>query len=291
MPVQINLLIIIALGFFLRRRGFLKKEDSRSLSKLLVDVMLPALILLTISNTDINARIGLMTLASVIVLTSLFFVGWLLSKIRGFNLSTHRTVVLLMGSYWGATLAYPFILGSYGQEGLKIFIFYDIVQAFLMSTFIPYFASGKSLTRKDVRSFFTNPLFLALVIGGTTKLIHLDLSFASELLKFISSGLVFIGLIVVGLNLEFQYFQWKKPILIIFIKILVGLLLSLLLSQIFNFASIDRSILILAATLPPSLMIVLFGERYDLDIKLASSTLTIALPISFALMSAIIWLT
>ncbi len=282
--IQFILLALIALGYLSKKLGVLKHEDAQPLSAILINFMLPALIISNFATSNINAQLGLMTLSAVLILFPLLGIGWLIS--RKYEVNTARTVILLMGSYWGATLAFPFIIATFGQEGLKIFLFYDLIQALLIPTIIPLIAQGSVKSFKPIL-LLKNPLFMALIIGLGMNYLKLSIPFATELLNTISSGTVFIGLLIVGLNLELKVDQWKRPLFIIIVKTIVGLALALLVVWIFKFEGIYRSIIILAATLPPSLMVVIFSQKYNLDKKLAANTLTIALPISIFVMTLV----
>lgn len=284
-PIQIILLTIIGIGYFTKQVGVLKKEDAQPLSTVLIDLMLPALIILTFSKTDITAQLGFMSLGAFVVLSILLFIGWLVS--RNYERKAAKTFTMLMGTYWGATLAFPFILGTFGDEGFKIFVFYDVVQAFFMSTIIPFIAEGKKSLFEGVKKLMKNPLFISLIIALLFNFFKISTPFTDELFSQISKGIIFIGLMIVGLNLELHVEQWKKPLSIIITKTILGFTLGFLLSELFGFSGLHRTILILAATLPPSLMAMIFSQKYHLDKNLAANTLTLALPISIVVMTLI----
>ncbi len=283
--IQFILLIIICLGFLSKRIGLLKKEDAKPLTTILINFMLPALIIGTFSKTELSFEQGLMSLSAFIIFTFLLLAGWLMS--RNFSFKTGKTVIISMGTYWGATLAYPYILGTFGQEGFEIFVFYDLVPAFLNTTLIPYICQQQKTIRKGLVKTIKNPLFLSLVVAFILNVFNVNWPFLDDLTNIIGKGLVFLGLLIVGLNLELKIDQFGRPLLVIFSKTLIGMILGLSLATIFGFNGLERTILILAATLPPSLMIVIFSEEFDLDKKLAANTLTLALPVSILIMTLI----
>jgi len=284
-PIQIILLTIISIGYVTKRLEVFKKEDAQPFSTVLIDLMLPALIIATFSKIDITSQLGLMSLSSFIILSVLLIFGWVVAK--KYERKTSKTFTLLMGTYWGATLAFPFILGTFGEEGFKIFVFYDVVQALFMSTIIPFIAEGKQSSFAGLKKLIKNPLFISLVIALSFNLFKISTPFTDELFTLISKGIVFIGLLIVGLNLELHVEQWKKPLFIISTKIILGFILGIILATAFGFSGLHRTILLLAATLPPSLMAMIFSQKYHLDKKLAANTLTLALPISIVVMTLI----
>jgi hypothetical protein len=284
-PVQLILLTIIAIGYGSKKLGLLKKEDAQPLSVLLIDIMLPALIITSFSQVEITKSLGLMSLSACIILSILFLLGWILSRHK--NKKTAKTFTLLMGTYWGATLAFPFILGVYGEAGFQIFVFYDIVQAVVVSTFVPLLVEGKKNIGESLSRLARNPLFLSLIIALVMNLFNFSSDFTDRLFDLISQGITFVGLMIVGLNLEFQVDRWKSPLFIIGTKIIIGFTLALSLAALFGFTGLQRTILILAATLPPSLMAMIFSQKYHLDTKLAANTLTLALPISIGVMTVV----
>jgi len=102
-----------------------------------------------------------------------------------------------------------------------------------------------------------------------------------------AGGIVFVGLVIVGLHLELRVSEWKKPLSLLVIKTVVGFILALLLAELFQFTGLTKTILVLSATLPPSLMVVIFAETEHLDAELAANTLTLALPLSIVVMTVV----
>lgn len=148
-----------------------------------------------------------------------------------------------------------------------------------MSTVIPFIAEDK-ISIIGIKSLFKNPLFVSFLFALILNLCRISTLFTDQLLSIISEGIVFLGLIIVGLNLEIHLDQWGRSLLLIFIKTLLGLSLAILLASIFKLTGLEKTILIIASILPPSLMAMIFAEKYNLDKRLTANTLTLALPLS-----------
>lgn len=78
--IQILLFVIILLGYLTKKFNILKKEDAKPLSTILIDIMLPALIIVTFSKTNLSGQLGIITLCSFIILSVFLLAGLLISK-------------------------------------------------------------------------------------------------------------------------------------------------------------------------------------------------------------------
>ena len=66
--IQFLLLTIIGIGYLTKRLKILKKEDSKPLSTVLMDIMLPALVIANFSKAELKPEMGIMTLSGIIIL-------------------------------------------------------------------------------------------------------------------------------------------------------------------------------------------------------------------------------
>jgi predicted permease len=117
-------LILIVLGYVLKRTNLLNERDGEGIAKLLINVTLPALILNTITSIEIEpALVHLPVIALVycftLVLLPLFF-------FRKKNRALRGNLTLCSVGFSIGLFAYPLIEGIFGAEGLKNIAMFDI---------------------------------------------------------------------------------------------------------------------------------------------------------------------
>lgn len=286
------LITLILIGYFSKRFNFLKKEDGKVLTKILLYFMLPVLILGNFSKTNINMNFIYFSLSSFIMLTLFLIIGYFILLFLKLNKKTSKSFLIMFGSFWGATLAYPFILSNYGEIGFSKFLFYDLILTFFIVTVLNYIAvSDKKFNLKNnLFKLLKNPMFIALPIALILNLLNFQSSFTDKLFEIIPSGIILIGLLIVGLNLDFNISDFKLPLFLISLKLIIGIILAYFVIYLFNFQGMDKSIILIAGTLPPSLMAMIYSEQYNLDTKFVANTLSLGLPISLIVMSIIVYI-
>ncbi|NQZ85272.1 MAG: AEC family transporter, partial [Nanoarchaeales archaeon] len=144
--------------------------------------------------------------------------------------------------------------------------------------------------KNNLFKLLKNPMFIALPIALILNLLNFQSSFTDKLFEIIPSGIILIGLLIVGLNLDFNISDFKLPLFLISLKLIIGIILAYFVIYLFNFQGMDKSIILIAGTLPPSLMAMIYSEQYNLDTKFVANTLSLGLPISLIVMSIIVYI-
>ncbi|MCG3399238.1 AEC family transporter [Staphylococcus massiliensis] len=126
-------LIIIALitfGYFLKRIHFIKPDDTRFLSRLVLNVTLPCLVIVTLNKAELNPSLTILPILMVLygIISKIAIIYFFIrydNEMRG-------SVGMMMGSMNIGLFAYPLVQQIWPENGMIYFGMADIGGAFIM---------------------------------------------------------------------------------------------------------------------------------------------------------------
>ncbi|MBD2848050.1 AEC family transporter [Paenibacillus sp. IB182496] len=283
--------MIIALGYVLKRLHVFREQDGEGLARIVFNVTLPALILSTFHEV-------VMDRALILLVASGFLYGVLtaLLGLAVFRKQPRRVRGMLAMMVPGVNVglfAYPLVEGIWGQEGLKYFGMFDVGNAFIVfgvCYFIgSFFAAGKlhwkSIPVKMVKSI----PFMTYVTVCLLNLIGLSLpTFLLQGSAMIAHANMPMALLLLGIYLNFRFDRSQTVLLFRFIGLRygVGLALGALLFWTLPFEPMFRYTLAISFILPVSLSALPYSVEFDYDRKFVGSASNLSIVLSFLL----VWL-
>ena len=196
------LAIIILAGFVAVKAGYIDAKIKDSLSKLIVKIVLPCLIISSISSKEIEKgltkEIFSAFLMSVFCIATLYFIGVLSAKLLKIPDAT-KTVHKLLTCLGNVTfVGYPVITAMYGEQGFFYAIMYWLVNDLFLWTFGLFALQGESAKNgKSVAKKLINPLTVAFTLA------ILLLCFGIKLPPLLGDAVSDIGELTVGLSMIF----------------------------------------------------------------------------------------
>ncbi len=284
--VVINLLLI-AIGYLIKRVGLLEREHGQVLNRLVLYVTMPALNLQVISQAPLSWQLMILPVLS---LTS----GVLMSQVgrwvaRGLRLSRRDTgtfVVSLCG-VMGA-LAYPFVEAAYGDTGIRTAAISDLGNAVAIFAFAYYFSyqyadDGSFEPRailKKVALFFPLHAFVAALIFN---LVCVDIcGLPGGLIDALASMNSPLMLLSLGVYLELNVSHEERKLLLnqLWVKYAVGFAVAILYVLLLPFRGETRGTLFLLPLMPTSLSTLLYSVEQGLNPRLAAMLISLTMVIS-----------
>ncbi|HET6439685.1 MAG TPA: hypothetical protein VFG59_16585 [Anaeromyxobacter sp.] len=159
-------LIVIALGVFLRRIGLLSERTTGELKRLVVNVTLPALLFLAFGRLDAQLRnLGLAVVMFVACLGGLLVGAMLRSAMR----VRARTFPMLLTGFEAGMMGYALYASIYGAEALHRFALVDLGHVvFVFTVLIPVLerATGEARPlRQTLFGLARSPVLVAIAAG------------------------------------------------------------------------------------------------------------------------------
>jgi predicted permease len=283
----ISFAVLVAIIYFLRVKNFFREEEGKSFSKLLIDVVLPAMIFFQLASHQITANqfvlIFIMFSSGVITITLSYFIAKLLTKDR------QKIGAFMITSSFGssALLGYPLIkmvfphnpdaltdavlISEFGV-GLPLYTLCPVIAKL--------FSAGKNKEYKFItflKSYIKSPVFFALILGIFFSVLKVD--FKNSLLapikmlsQILSNGLGLLSCVILGLYLKPKSFRGVILLVIFSAIIEMGFqpFIASVQADIFGIGEIHKKILVFISSMPAAILGTVYAVRYDCAPETAS---------------------
>lgn len=274
---------LILLGYYFKRVKFPSTDFWPMADKFTYYVLMPSLLVYKLSSANINLQITLnLVITALLSIVIIFFTLIVLNYFIKFE-SKAFTSIMQGGIRFNSYVFLAFVDSVYGDKGL---VLAAIVMAFVIpfinvlciSTFALYTRKGNFSFKAFFKTIIKNPLILACVLGGLVN--GLDISVPLVLMKSIgilSNSALPIGLLSVGVGLEFKYLKSTKSELIVatFIKLLYFPLVIYGVGLMFGLSSMMLSIAVIFGAMPTAVSGYILARELGGDVTLMASIITI----------------
>jgi predicted permease len=287
--VAINLLLI-ALGYLIKRVGLVSRDEGRVLSRIVLYVTLPAMNLKVISRTDLTWEL--------LALPVLFLVaGVLFSRVgrwRGRRLGlSGPDLGTFVVSFCGVmlSLAYPFAEAAFGDDGIRVVAVSDLGNAIAIFAVAYYLSfqysestsfSPAQVLRKVATFFPLHAFLIAMALNVTGVSLTGLAGGLVDALASMNSPLMLLGL---GIYLELDISLGETKVLIaqLATKYVLGAAVAAFTLVALPFAGATRAMLFLLPLMPTSLSTLLYSVEQDLNPRLAAMFISLTMLVSLAI--------
>lgn len=271
--LQIEIFILILIGYILRKINIISKESRKSLTDLVIYIILPANIIysfmIKMDETIIKSGLAILIVSIVIQLVCQIFGKYIFIKT-----APQQRSVLQYGTICSNAgfMGSPLIQGLYGLDGLLFASIYLIPQRIVMwSGGVACFTSAKG--KAVIKKVITHPCIIAVFIGLIMMIGQIRLpNYLNVSIKSLSGCTMSLSMIVIGgilAEIKFREVISKLTIYYSFIRLIVIPLLVL-----FGCIVADLPVLVVAvatvlAGMPAGSTTAILAEKYNGDSKLA----------------------
>lgn len=285
--------IIISLGFIFKKMGLLKETDGAIISRLIFNLTLPALIIASFSQLELESSLIILIIAG-------FGFGLILALIGIFVFrkepASYKGVLIMMIPGMNIGLfAFPLVEGIWGAEGIKYFGMLDAGNAFIVFG-LTYLLGNYYLDRDEPIKFshavkkLTNsiPLMVYLIVF-VFKI--LSIPFPNVVVKaasVISGANMPLSLLLLGLYLSFTFDRRYLSRLIKYLVTRYGasLFIGILIYFFLPVSEMIMMTLLIGLCLPIPLSVIPYAEEFKYDHRFVVMASNMTILISFTL----IWL-
>jgi malate permease and related proteins len=293
--VFITTLAVIAVGFGIKRMGFITEKEGKIISKLLMHTTFPALMLVSMIRIHLEPKLFLITLMAVVYGCILLSISWFVFKKYPNNL--RGLLVMGSGGFNVGLFAFPIVEGIWGHDGLVYAIMFDLGNTIIAFGFVysigNYFSErgNKGISIKSILSKIIRlPPVQGIVIGLIINALSIPVApIIIEGLDVLAKGNKPLVLLLMGIYLSFELD--KRQIVDISKVLLIRYSGGLLLVAALYFLmphSLRQSVLIACVVLPVGLTILPFSDELNYDSRMAGMLVNMSLLISFGLMWALV---
>ncbi|WP_168797315.1 AEC family transporter [Lampropedia aestuarii] len=286
------LFLVVGLGFCLARAKWLDESSNSALTKILLNVALPATLILSIGK-DYTKPEFLALLPNIIlpalVILSLMLAAWAGAKIM--HIEKGRTGLFIGVCAMSSTImmGIPITLAVYGSHGLPFALMTYASQTLIYWTLGLYLlqkdssqaVDGKSLVAKMVKEIFNMPL-LAFFVGVVVLLSGLHIpDFIADFFSYLSGMTSGLAMLVIGAIIYitgFKGFRFSREIaVVIAFRFVFAPVLAYALGMALSVPVEMIKITILMVSLPIPNTTVILAKKYEIDVLFATESLSFSI--------------
>ncbi|WP_186757381.1 AEC family transporter [Echinicola salinicaeni] len=286
----ILVILCLIIGILLQQLKELPKDAPKTLNTYLIYIVLPALALLHIPDTELSLSLLLPVLTAWIS----FGISWLLfgslGKKLGWSKTTTGCLIIVPGLANTSFIGFPIIEALYGGEGLKIALLVDQAGSFIIVSSIAIIVASiygheKKRKRDVTKKILTFPPFIFFLIALGMNIFHWEFSGTMhEILQAFAATLTPLALISVGLQvkinaetLSLRPLWYGLGYKLLLIPCLIFFVYQLLLPT----DGILYKVSVMETAMAPMITGSIIAINHDLNTKLASLLVGIGIPLSF----------
>ncbi len=285
---------IIALGIFLRRIGFFKKEDFALLSKIVMRITLPAAVIYNAAGRELT--VGMLTISAIAIGANFLYIllGWLSAHRKG--KSQQAFAILNLPGYNIGNFALPFVQGFFGPTGVITAMLFDVGNACVcLGTSYGIATAVKQGGRFNIKTVLkalgTSVPFIAYVLTTTMNLLRIPFPTpVVELAKIGSNACVFMAMLMLGVGFEInlERSMLGKLVNLLTLRFGLGAILAAVFYFLLPFDLETRQALTLLALSPISTAVPGFTAQLGEDEGLSSALNSISIIVSIVVMTALL---
>ena len=281
----IVLFIIMAVGFYAKKKKFLNSAVDKGLSELLLNITLPFMIITSfnikyepamVNNARKIFIYSFLIHISLIFISKIFFSKFRIKRQQVFRFITIFSNVGFMG--------YPVLESIYGGIGVFYAAIFNIAFNILVWTVgVMLFTGEKDF--KSMKKALANPALIAVFIGLILFAFSIKLPFPIEnSLKLVGATTTPISMIIVGSMLAEMHFKDAFSDLSVYyaavIRLIIVPMIVYIVLKMFKVDELLLTICVILQAMPAAVMAPIIAEKYGGDRLLASQCVFITTIVS-----------
>ncbi len=297
----IKLFVVIAIGFLAAKSGYLPKETKDFISKVIVKITLPLLIVTSMMSKELSAdtlvNTGVAALSAVVVIAVLYGVGLATSRLFRLQEPTRSIHSLLSATGNVVFLGYPVITAVYGTEGLYYAVIYGIVNDTLLWSLGVYLvnrSTGRGNSKEALKKLL-NPNTISCILG--IALMFLGVKLPTLLFDTLSGvghlttnlSMIFIGMVLATIDIK-KIYKRISMLTTVVIKMIASPVLAAILLTFLGINPIVCGALVLQIAMPAQTVISIVANEAGSDIQYAAEYIFLSTVLSIGTLPLVYYL-
>lgn len=293
--LQLTLLLLIAIGVYLRRKEIISGAGQKMLSDLMIDLILPCNIIqsflsdITVSEKFIKNCCYAFGISCILEIISFYIGKYLFRKCDREQKKIFIYGMLVTNSSF---IGIPIINVLYGSTGVLYTSLFQIPVRLVMWT------SGLSLftnidRKTAIKKSILHPCVLSIGIGSLLMLLNIELPvFLNNVLTNISNCIIPVSMLIIGAMIsECKILQLVNKSILYYCMIRL-IIFPLLISLVLGMCKLDTTlihVIVLLSAMPMAGTTAILAEKYNGDSKLAAQTIFVSTLLSVITLSLIVF--
>lgn len=291
---SLGLFGIILIGYLTKRLSLFVKADGSMISKIVVNVTLPAAIIVNLRALDVENQLLLLILAGILLNIVMIVIGHFFSKKQ--EQVEREFLMYSVSGYNIGNFAIPFVQ-SFMPQAIPILSFFDIGNSVMLaggSTVVIEGISGSNEKRPSVKNVMgrlgRSVPFLCYLIMLCLRIFQIDLPAAVfQVVEPIANANTFLSMFMIGLFLELRL--PKKELSLVWRVLIIKYAGGVLLAAVFMFLplpTIIKAVLCLVSVGPITTFGVINSVTAGMRAEVVGFTSSLSFLISLPLMTSLL---
>ena len=272
----LSIIIMIAIGYILKRCDFLSPEDINPLNKIVINLFLPCMIFNGLYTADLSL-IGKLGVLPFVILISSFLTGLIsyaiLKYLKYDDKKLWSVLVTIMIANTGF-MGYPVVLGIFGNAGFIRAIFCDIATTilFLLLSFVLVLKFGGSI-KSALKKILTFPPLWAIILALIFNIFGIPIpNVIDKTITYFSEATVALIMLSLGLSINFEglYRNKKMVTFTSIMKLTIYPLFAFIIVNLLSLTDLQYNVSIIEAAMPSAILSLVLAITYNLDSELTS---------------------
>lgn len=299
LEVVLTMVIIMAIGYFIYDRPWAGEKSLNLISKLLVNVALPCMLLYSMVNYvthDQLMEFGMIIIITFLIITVVYYFSYGIAKVIKVRDGRKWTFAMMGGLSNSIFIGLPVCTMIYGEKSIPIVMLGFTAGSIFTMTFgisgiiKDAAASGNKSEHlhmlNQIKNMLLNPIIIALIVGLLLNILNVKyfpalntaLGYISNMMTPLS--LLFIGMFMRTMNLK-DFFPDKDMIVVLIIRFVLAPIIAYLIykgvSLIgIHFDEYTINALVMQIACCVLTMTSIFAIEYKADGKFATKTVAIS---------------
>ncbi|MBE9138786.1 AEC family transporter [Nodosilinea sp. LEGE 07088] len=293
MLIQIvSMALVCCIGYGFRRVGLLGPGEAKTIGLLLTHLALPAVVLKALATATITADLIYLPIAALLVVIPLTLIAVIAARWLKWPRPKAGALVTTFPTCEGGAVGYPLMLLAFGEVGLSRIVLFDLAQGIYLLTVVyclsAWYGNAGITVRAIAHKLLQTPFFWAIVLGLIVNRLGLVNDLLLGLLDIAGGSFLLLVLLLLGMEFQVQRRSVGRYGLIALAKIGCGLGLGWLATLIFGLTGVERAAVLVGASLPPSMLTLLFTQENNLDSGFAIGLISVAVPLYLLVMAPLL---
>jgi malate permease and related proteins len=291
---SLGLFGIILIGYLTKRLSLFVKADGSMISKIVVNLTLPAAIIVNLRALDVENQLLLLILAGILLNIVMIVIGHFFSKKQ--EQVEREFLMYSVSGYNIGNFAIPFVQ-SFMPQAIPILSFFDIGNSVMLaggSTVVIEGISGSNEKRPSVKNVMgrlgRSVPFLCYLIMLCLRIFQIDLPAAVfQVVEPIANANTFLSMFMIGLFLELRL--PKKELSLVWRVLIIKYAGGILLAAVFMFLplpTIIKAVLCLVSVGPITTFGVINSVTAGMRAEVVGFTSSLSFLISLPLMTSLL---
>ena len=276
LTMQGMMFLMILIGAGMRKIQIVTTEGRRSMTNLVVNLILPSNILYAFSKADASAFRSMLVVVAMAFLIQLAW--YLLSRVLWRGMDESRRGVMRYAFQFSncGYLGNPVIEGLYGAPGLVYAsVFLLPVRLFMWSVGLECFQKGAGSLRKTIERALTHPCVVATILGVVWMFFPVGLpDFLYNTISGFNQCLTPMTMLVIGFIMaetDLKKMFCKDLFVITVLRLLLQPLAVLAVCRLLNLETLVAEVVTVLVSMPVANTTALLASQHDCDYTVASN--------------------